>query len=90
MLNKKTGHFNLTAPRISRWWRRTGEPPTLSEAAQMLIDQGIHVFQVNAQWIDCEFLPDKIWQIFSGQPSNPKYLKHYLNQYKRWQERASK
>lgn len=84
MLNKKTGHFNVTAPRIARWWRRPGDPPTLNEAAELFSGSGIKVYSIQEKYIECEFDPDRIWQVLSGLPSNPKYLKHYENQFKKW------
>ncbi len=68
----------MSYSRAKRWWKRDEPMPKKMEAiAELLRAKGIRVFDIHERWLECEFVPDRIWEVLSLQPADPAWSRYY-------------
>lgn len=78
--NKKTGIFELTATKAEYWDRKPHESSIKLDGmdyyTELLRKNGLDV-QNCGSFLKVKGTPERIWEILSGQPSNPERSAYY-------------
>jgi len=91
--NKETGVFELTFSKANFWLRREPTPELLQkmeksgielplthtmEIAEALFKVfGFEITKIGSGYLHVKATPEQVWEVLSGQPSDPKRASHY-------------
>ena len=82
--NKRTGRFELTGSQVTHWLRRKDIPKeccasdsNLQLAKCLLEHCGIRVVADHVSWLEVDASQAQIWEVLSGQPSDPKQAAYH-------------
>jgi hypothetical protein len=81
--NQTTGLFGLTQTKAMYWLRRHDAPAECNGKAGMDFIAalfrafGYEVPTVRSSWLEVKANPDQVWEVLSGQPSDPIRSAHY-------------
>jgi hypothetical protein len=81
--NGIAGIFTLTQSKANSWLRRTPIPPEcqgmtgMDLVAGLFRHFGFEVTVLKPNWLSVKANPDQVWEVLSGQPSDPDRSRRY-------------
>ena len=83
--NSQTGTFELTATKTNNWLRRENMPQEVIDEdrsgmymiSDLFVYFGYEVTKIGGNYLHVKANPDQVWEVLSGQPSNPERSAHH-------------